>query len=328
MHSIIDLHCDLLSYLSEIEDARPTDALRIGCASPWLRAGGVKVQVLPTFVPTGPGSVDQALRQCRWYRKLSVEYPEHLVSVNTPIGVAAALESHHTGIVFAIENASALCTESEPVDLAFERLDDFGHEAGRILYITLTHHTENRFGGGNQTDIGLKDDGRTLLEFLHGRRIAVDLSHTSDELARGILRHLDNKGLDVPVLASHSNFRSVLHHPRNLSEDLAREIVQRGGVIGLNFVRAFVDPHDPSALKRHVLHAFEIGAGEALCFGADFFFWKNHPDKSGLPFFHEGQEHAGRYPSILEAFGPELGFHQQRALAFENAIRFMGSVWG
>ena len=157
--------------------------------------------------------------------------------------------------------------------------------------------------------------------------IAIDLSHTSDVLARGVLDHIDAKGLEVPLLASHSNFRTVFDHARNLPDWLAREIVNRGGVIGINFIRAFVHMDDPSYLERHVLHGFEIGVGDGLCFGADFFYWKNTLDQGRIPFYHSGHEHAGRYQKILSSFGPDLGQGDKQALAYGNALRFLDRIW-
>ena len=76
---------------------------------------------------------------------------------------------------------------------AFVRLDTLIREIGPILYISLTHHGENRFGGGNKADAGLKDDGEALLDYIDGKHIAIDLSHTSDALAHGIVNHIDRK---------------------------------------------------------------------------------------------------------------------------------------
>jgi microsomal dipeptidase-like Zn-dependent dipeptidase len=324
-YPVIDLHCDLLSYLVTAEGARHDRTEDIGCATPFLAEGNVKLQVLASYVPTDANSTALASSQYRLMNQLLQEPDGKLARVTDCATAEAVLASARTGVVAAVENASALCSESEPLDLALSRLDEIIQETGRVLYITLTHHLANRFGGGNQTTEGLKDDGRVLLDYIDGKRIAIDLSHTSDQLARGILDHIDGRGLDVPILASHSNFRAVHDHARNLPDGLALEIVNRGGVIGMNFVRAFVHPDDPSYLERHIQYGLEIGAGAALCFGADFFHWKGHPDPSRVPYYHEGQEHAGRYPSILESL--DLTHDQRAGLAWGNALEFLGRLW-
>ncbi len=59
----------------------------------------------------------------------------------------------------------------------------------------MTHHTENRFGGGNFSEVGLKEDGKVLLDYLTDKNIVIDLAHTSDALAFGILNYIDHKKL-------------------------------------------------------------------------------------------------------------------------------------
>ena len=119
-----------------------------------------------------------------------------------------------------------------------ERIID---NVGNLFYIGLTHHLENRFGGGNFSKAGLKDDGKALLDYLDNKQIAVDFSHTSDALAYDILEYISKKNLKIPILASHSNYRPNFDHPRNLPDDIAKEIINQKGLIGLNFVRAFVN---------------------------------------------------------------------------------------
>jgi microsomal dipeptidase-like Zn-dependent dipeptidase len=324
---VFDLHCDLLSYMDK-DFASLDNTGDIGCALPYLRSGNVKLQVLAVYVPTEPHSAEMATREFERFARLPEESGDAFFHVDTVNTATAAMEANGIGIVAAIENASALCTDDEPLDPAFERLEKLVARAGKVLYITMTHHAANRFGGGNMTDIGLKDDGKTLLEYLSGKRIAIDFSHTSDSLAREILDHIDSGALDIPILASHSNFRSVFEHARNLPDWLASEIVQRGGVIGMNFVRAFVHDDDPSYLERHIAFGFDKGYGEAICFGADYFYWKNTLDQGRLPFYHPEHENAGKYQEVLRSLGPDFGTDEKKALAHGNALRFLNRLWG
>jgi microsomal dipeptidase-like Zn-dependent dipeptidase len=230
--------------------------------------------------------------------------------------------------IAAVENASGLCGDDEPLDRAFERLEWLVEAVGTPLYISLTHHGENRFGGGNQTQTGLKDDGRALLEALNRRGIAVDLSHTCDALARDILAHIDRRGLDLPILASHSNFRAVHDIPRNLPDDLAREVIARGGVIGMNLLRNCLHPEDPSSLTKHLCHGLELGGEKTLCFGADYFDVASHPDQSRAPFYFEEHQHAGKYQQILDGMAGELSPEQIKRIAHGNALAFIRRLCG
>ena len=64
---IIDLHCDLLSYLATVDGAEPFKTDDIGCAVPFLREGNVKLQVLASYVPTNDTSAEVAADQYRRY---------------------------------------------------------------------------------------------------------------------------------------------------------------------------------------------------------------------------------------------------------------------
>ena len=119
----------------------------------------------------------------------------------------------------------------------------------------MTWDGENRFGGGVGSKQGLKEDGKRLLEWMTGKQIAIDFSHTSDALAEGILTHIDQERLVLPVMASHSNFRSITDCARNMPDWLAQELIRRKGILGLTLFAPFIHKSDPTAIIRHVEYA-------------------------------------------------------------------------
>ena len=326
-YPIMDLHCDMLAYLADKEGAHPGNKEDIGCAIPFLREGNVKLQVMAVWTATGDGSTRFANKQITAFQKLCSDHTDTFVPVTNWNDLYKARDSQKSGVVLAIENAAGLCEENEPLQNAFERIEQIQSMTERILYISLTHFGENRFAGGNATETGLKKDGIALLDFINGREIAIDLSHASTRLMIDILNYTEVADYHIPVIASHSNFRSVFEHPRNLPDDVVREIVRRNGLIGINFVRAFVHPSEPEKLLQHILHGFEIGAGTAICFGADFFHWKSIADPERLPYFFEAHMHAGRYPEILRSLSRNLGKHDLNALAYKNVSDFIQREW-
>ena len=327
---IIDLHCDLLSYLATVPGADFRNAEAIGAALPHLRAGNVKLQVAAIYTPTRKGSVALAERQVYLYQQLQ-KSKEFRATVDVE-GARAVLNDDSTvvGLTLAIENASGLCEEDEPLDLAFTRLDNILKDNRRIFYIGLTHHPENRFGGGNYSNnIGLKPDGECLLDFLHGKSVAVDLAHTSDRLAHDIINYIDAKSLDISIIASHSNFRNLYDHVRNLPDELVAEVVRRRGLIGVNFLRAYIHPTDPTQLIEHILHGLQPSVAlDYLAFGADFFYLGAINDPSRVPFFFPDHENAGKYPQILADLDKrEVSKALQRKIAFENTLAYIERNW-
>ena len=43
-----------------------------------------------------------------------------------------------------------------------------------------------------------------------------------------------------PIVASHSNARSLCPHPRNMTDEMLRALGENGGVAGVNFYSVFL----------------------------------------------------------------------------------------
>src|ERR1019366_6446786 len=56
-----------------------------------------------------------------------------------------------------------------------------------------------------------------------------------------------------PAIASHSNCRARVPTDRQLSDEMIKAIVQRGGVIGINFFDKFLLPPDEYGKRRATL---------------------------------------------------------------------------
>lgn len=302
MEKVADFHCDLLMYLGADPERTPNDP-ESRTSLPQFREGGVVLQTLAIFVETQPSSVQEGETQFQIFKRLRDEK-----------GIR---------FVLSLENASSFCDETESLEQGLKRLERRLQEAGQIAYISLTWNEENRFGGGNRTHVGLKKDGEALLQWMNGKNIAVDFSHTSDALAYDILKYLDRHQLKITPVASHSNFRKVCDVPRNLPDDIAQEIVRRGGLIGLNFVRAFLGKGGVEDILKHVAHAKEIGVFPRLCFGADIFDEREASPELERPIFHPGYETADCYPRILQLLRQQEDEATLKKIAHDNLASFL-----
>lgn len=315
---VCDLHCDLLSFLV-MKENRDSHFEQSRCSFPQLQGGGVHLQTLAIYCPTETHSTELGLRQLNAYKTLPQAFIP-LKESRFPLNC----EKNALYVLPSLENASTFAEESEPLSRALSRFEYFCQEAGPFLYVSLTWNTENRFGGGNATQIGLKKDGEALLEHLEGRGIAIDFSHTSDALACDILNHIEKKGLKLPVMASHSNFRSVTSHPRNLPDEIAKEIAKRNGIIGINLFRAFVGEQFEDSLVKIVSHAHKLDIHNALCFGADFFCDLDFVTtlKYPPPFFHDNYANARCYPKIQTLLERPFSKETVENICHKNFIRF------
>ena len=299
---VADFHCDLLSYLVEKEGRTLFDP-ESQVSLPLLEKGGVIEQTFPIFTETSSDSVLLGIKQ--------FEIFTHLPKM--------ALTAY-----LAIENSSSFCLEKEPLEQGLLRLESWW-KRHPIVYLSLTWNEENRFGGGANTKVGLKEDGRVLLQWMSGKKIAVDLSHASDSLAEEILKEIET--LHVTPIASHSNFRTVCSHLRNLPDHLAEAIAGRGGIIGLNLVRYFLGSDGPEDLLKHIRHAQKLGIADQLCLGADFFSEIDvAPERAFLkPFFYEGFSTPACYSKLYQILRAAFSEEFIENLMFRRLKRFLES---
>ena len=75
----------------------------------------------------------------------------------------------------------------------------------------------------------------------------------------------------APIIATHSNSRSICGHSRNLTDDMFKAICKTGGVAGFNQCDAFVgEEPDLDTACDHFLHFMELDpSGDHLALGGD-----------------------------------------------------------
>jgi membrane dipeptidase len=304
--SIVDLHNDLLSYLA-FDSQRSLFDEAPRCSLPQLKRGGVRGLCLTIFSETKDGSELAYGRQLATYQ--SIRHQLEAAGIHT---------------FLAIENCAACIGAHEPLEPALKRLSGLS-----FVYASLTWNFENRFGGGAHSDKGLTGDGRLLIDALASCATAIDLSHTSDRLASDILNYLDQTNNPLRVIASHSNFRAVKDVPRNLPDEIAQEIVARGGVIGLAFIRSFIG-NSADCLFHHIEHALAKGWGDALCIGADFFVsalvtestYQAFVDEHFFPEYGDASRLASFVTDVQKRFGRPIATGIANRNAWNRLLRY------
>jgi len=311
---VIDLHCDLLAYLRvNPEKHSPLDPIS-NCSIPLLEKGNVRLQTLALWSETTKGSYQRYAEELQAYHKMLQSFKGRVAPITD-----YSPEAKRVHFALAVENLSCLLEEEEPFQHLIERLKALD---APLVYVSLTWGEENRFGGGNLTQVGLKREGEIALEILAEEGIAVDLSHTSDPLAHDILDYIHKKGLKLQPLASHSNFRSVLNCARNLPDAVAKEIANLGGVIGINFIRVFVGERNEDFLK-HIQYGIELVGIDAIALGGDFFGGIETPTLQDLSPYYLQFDSSGCYPEFFQFLEKELSHNQIKKIAYLNAEQFL-----
>jgi membrane dipeptidase len=310
---IIDLHCDMTYYFFENKTADAMNVDDIGCAIPHLQKGNVMAQVMAFFTPSEPIEHGVAMQQAHIFNNLLNEYPKQFN--NGPID-----PSNGTTLLAAIENASGFCHEDEKLDDGLKELDKIIEVTGGLFYIGFMHWGDNRFGGAAGSETGLKDDGKILLDYINNRNISIDLSHSGDALAHDIFNYTASKNLNIPIIASHSNHRKLKNHARNLTDELAKELIKRNGLIGLNFMSPYTGDDDkPETIYDHIEYGLKLGAEDSIAIGADFFFDDERTEQIYYPKYNS----ASSYPVLLTEIEKRFSKKIVEKIAFQNALKFI-----
>jgi membrane dipeptidase len=163
------------------------------------------------------------------------------------------------GVYFDIEGAEVLGGDLR----VLEELARIG-----LRSLVPVYNRANSAGGGchDPTDEGLTPFGRDLIRRQNELGIIVDASHCS---ARTSLEMCTESV--KPVIFSHSNCRTLVDHPRNVTDEQMRAAAATGGVIGINGSSLFLGSDDwPIAICEHILHAIEVVGVEHVGLGLDY----------------------------------------------------------
>ncbi len=216
--------------------------------------------------------------------------------------IAGIIDAGKCAALFTVEGGSF-------IEGSLDRLVE-ADEAG-VKMLTLTWNGKNAIASGNQTTDGLTAFGERVVAEMEQRRMVVDVSHLNDRSFWDVMKKTER-----PLAASHSNARAICGHPRNLTDDMFRAIVERDGIVGLNFCREFLreDGADPTRddVLRHVDHLLNQGGERALALGSDY-------DGCDVPSWLAPAENVGNLHTL---FVKEFGSDVADGVCFKNAAAF------
>jgi membrane dipeptidase len=143
--------------------------------------------------------------------------------LKSPADLAKARASGKPGAWFTAEGGDFLEGSMERVAEA--------HGKG-LRSITLMHYRTSELGDiitADEVHHGLTPAGKGIIGAMNQLGMMIDVAHASEPTAFGVLA-----ASDQPVMCSHTHIRSagMPDHPRFISQELATEITQNGGLIG------------------------------------------------------------------------------------------------
>lgn len=161
---------------------------------------------------------------------------------------------------------SAILTIEGPAGFNFDpSLLEMLYKVG-FRITSLGWNESNVLAGSHKTGEGLTDLGREYVREAQRLGMLVDVSHLSD---KGFwdLMEITN----APIVATHSNSRTVCDNSRNLTDDMFLAICRTDGVAGFNQCAPFVGQKpDLDTVCDHILHFLELDpSGKHIALGGD-----------------------------------------------------------
>jgi len=170
---------------------------------------------------------EKAIIKFNAINKMVEKYPNKIVLVKSPEEVYEAKRDKKLFAAIGIENGYVIGEDIELLKYYY----DLG-----ARYMTLSHIGHNQISDSSlpkkslNNDIemhgGLSNFGEITVKKMNELGMMIDISHVSDKSALQAIKLSHH-----PVIASHSGARSVADHPRNIPDNIIREIAKKGGVV-------------------------------------------------------------------------------------------------
>lgn len=265
---ICDCHCDTLTELYNKNASLYENEQHFDIKRQIALGGGLQFCAIyvPTEVFRYQGGLRYTLCLLDKYNQEIKKLHENgidVLEVRTAKDVGNIL-NHKAATLLAIEEGGAI---------------DGSLEALRCLYelgvraMTLTWSNRNDIADGineEATGSGLTLFGKQVVAEMNRLGMLVDVSHIS---TAGFWSVMETS--TKPIIATHSNAKSLCSHPRNLNDEQIKALAQNGGLAGITFAGQFLEEDWRNAciesVYKHIDYMLNlIGNDDHIGFGSDF----------------------------------------------------------
>ena len=232
---VLDSHCD--TPLAIIRNQDVSKRRKLGHIDfDRLKEGGVDGVFFAAYTSNSL-SPDEATRRALQLiartHKVCDENPKK-VGLATTVREARELKAQgRTAIFIGLENGSPIQKDLTLLYLFYKM---------GVRYMTLTHAGNNEICDScapkEKRWNGVSPFGVEVIKEMNRLGMIIDVSHLSDEAFYDCLKYSK-----APIVATHSCCRALCNHPRNMTDQMIKDLAAAGGVIQINFYSSFIDPN-------------------------------------------------------------------------------------
>src|SRR6202166_4853599 len=208
---------------------------------PRMKEGGLSAIFFSIWISSkilGPDAVKQALDQIDAVRETVRKNPNDLILATSAADIREAKKQHKIAVLMGVEGGHMIGNDLS-VLRTFASLG--------VRYMTLTHMDNNEWADSS-TDKpahnGLSDFGKDVVREMNRLGMIVDISHVSDKTFYDAL-----EVSKAPLIGSHSSCRAVCDAPRNMTDQMIKDLATKGGVIQINYHVGFLSQEFRDAEK-------------------------------------------------------------------------------
>jgi len=208
---------------------------------PRMREGNLSAIFFSIWMPskvTGPEAVDRALVQIDAVREQVRKHSNDMVLATTAAEVREVRKQGKIAALMGVEGGHMINS-----NLGVLR----SYAALGVRYMTLTHSGNDEWADSS-TDKpahnGLTEFGKDVVREMNRLGVIVDISHVSDKTFYDAL-----EVSKAPLFASHSSCRAICDAPRNMTDQMMKDLAAKGGVVQINYHVGFLSQEFRNAEK-------------------------------------------------------------------------------
>ena len=208
---------------------------------PRMKEGGLGAIFFSIWIPskiTGPEAVNRALVQIDAVREQVRKHSNDIVLAATAAEIREAHKQGKIAALMGVEGGHMINS-----DLGVLR----SYAALGVRYMTLTHSGNDEWADSSTDKAvhnGLTNFGKDVVREMNRLGVMVDISHVSDKTFYDAL-----ETSKAPLIASHSSCRAICAAPRNMTDQMMKDLAAKGGVVQINYHVGFLSQEFRDAEK-------------------------------------------------------------------------------
>lgn len=302
--NVIDLHCDLLMKLN---DAKGTlsfnNAPELDTNYERLVKGHVKVQAFAIFIHPeldADQKFQEALNQIYYFYHEVLDNHPNMKQIKDWADIDQ-LQDGEIGALLTLEGVDAIGNDLKKLKILYEL-------GVRSVGLTWNNANLAADGVGESRGAGLTTFGREIVQFNNAHKIFTDVSHLNEPGFWDVMEE------GKYVIASHSNARTICNHRRNLLDEQAKALFDKGSMIHVVYCPPFVKESGRASiddLMKHIDHFCALGGVQHIGLGSDF---------DGIDEKVIGLENASKQAHLINELLKRFSEDEVKGFAYQNFL--------